>query len=235
MKKRATVVIVCVSVFIVLALLLAMENKTIVMESITDAQALWNNEKLLVIVQKRVAIQKTNRLFRNLSEVSGIAFPRPDVFLEDLIVFKIESDTARKIEQRQIGKVGTAFPLNGSIYFLRGSDPSDYPCVFRMTGSNVYRLQRPEAEAVVGSFKFESELLKREGWEKRDLYFTEGQVEYPLEWQGLKKKILLSKSRASRTAKIELVDEVSMKARTIYELSSLPRELDEEVNPTRQP
>ncbi len=229
MRKAATFAILGFVLALVFGMMaVIMRNRIAVVESIADAQALWNEERLFIVVQKRVAVQKANRLLRKLSEVSGTLFPQPRFLPEDLIVFQIESGKVERLEQRRIGRVGGAFPLNGTVHFLRGSDPSDYPCVFRLTGSNVVRLQKHEAEAVVGSFQTESELVKREGWQKRDLYFTEGQAEYPVEQKRRKLKIVLSKSRQSGTVKIELVDEGAQATQTLLQLSSRSREVSAE-------
>ena len=174
-----------------------LKEKILVLESVNDVQMLWNDGKLVLVVQRRMAVQRTNWLLRKLSQLTGITFPRPTLRPEDLIVFRVEDGNVEKLNLKDTGNVGGVFPLGDRLYFLRGSNPSDYPYLHQLDGDQLVRVPKAEAESVVNSFKLESDILRREGWQKRDLYFTEGRVEYPMVLKGRMMNVVLSQHHQS--------------------------------------
>lgn len=230
--RRATIPIIFVSVLalVLVTTTMIMKERTYVFESINDAQAMWNEEILFIVIEKSVAAQKTSRFLSKVSEWSRLVFPKPDFLPEDLIIFRIkEGEIDTKEEYKRVGLIGGIIPFGGQIYFSSGTlDPRDYPRLDRLENKRLIRVPREEAEAIVKSFELQSELIKREGWQRQNLYFTEGQRAYPVEQKGKKLTIVLSKSRHTRISRIELINEQTNEAQMIYELSGRLRGLDEE-------
>ena len=187
MKKTTIVVLIgCALALTFGTMALSMGTNPSVLENVTNAEAMWNDEKLLVIVQKRVAVLRTNWLLRRLSQLIGVVFPQPRFIPDDLIIFRIEGGKIERQEHLRVGKVGGIIPFEGHIYFLRGSEPEDYPYLHRLVGKELVRVPREEAMLIVNSFELESELVKREGWQKLEFYFTEGRKQYAIEQGGTK-------------------------------------------------
>ena len=226
MKKVIVIGGLIVLGFVVLAVV--MTRQTFMLESVADAQALWNDDKLLVVVQKRVAVLRTYWLLHKLARVSGISFPLPHTFPEDLIIIQVQNGENHKQEYPSVGRMGNAFPYSGVVYFLRGSDTNDYPALHQLADGKLVRVPREEAESIVRTFQLESELVKREGWQKRDLYFTEGQSVYPIRQGSKETKLVLTQTRKTGTVKIELADEQTKAGSTLFELSNHRREITED-------
>lgn len=224
--------IICATLGLVLAVALVtmyavLKSRTSVLEWFDDTQALWNDDTLFIAVQKGVAVQRTNWLLRKLYGVSGIVFPKPRTLPDDIIVFRIESGKAVKFEHRQVGRFGGLMPYKGETYLSRGSHPDGYPSYHRLVGTNLVRVAREEAMEMRNSAGLRSDLIKREGWQHMDLYFTEGTRDYLIEQKRGKMKIVLSEPRAGGFTKLELVDEVSKVTQVLCEFSRRPRDLNE--------
>ncbi len=225
---KTTVILSATAALLLVMLLTAMRTKTLVLESVADAQALWDEERLFVVLQKGVAVQRTSWLMRKVSHASGILFPRPRLLPETLMVFALRDGKLERFEYPNVGALGSAFPLGNDLYFQRGSAPADYPCVFHWTEKKVIRIERGEAEKIAEAFQTEDDLLKREGWQKRDLYFTDGQRNYPIQQGHRTMRIVLSKAPQRGTTTIELVNEETNTTNILYAASSRPREIGAE-------
>jgi hypothetical protein len=225
MKRFGIIAVPGVLVLLVLAA--GMSRQTFLLGSVADAQALWNDEKLFVVVQKRVAVLRTSGLVYKLAQVSGIPYPLPRALPEDLMVVQVQNGEIRRTEFPRVGRVGNIFPHGGRIYFLRGSEAKDYPALHQLLEGKLEPVSREEAERIMASFQLETELLQREGWQKRDLYFTEGPAGYPIQQGAQTLKLMLTQTRKTGVVKIELVDEQTKAAQALYELSNQRRKISE--------
>ena len=195
-------------------------------ESVGNVQALWNENKLYITIEKRTVVQENTCVaLRLFSGVMGTHIPRLRAFPNDLTIINITSNGVKKSDYHQIGRVGGIFPVGEDIYFMRGSDPVDYPYLSRLTQNGVKRVAKDEALKIIGLFKLESEFIERQGWHKLDLDFREGIKEYPIQMNTNNLTLVLSAFRSTGLSKIELKDERAGPPRTLFEQSSRPRQI----------
>lgn len=222
------------SVFGVLLLLLvllmagAFTRQTYVLESMADAQALWNENELVVVVQKRKAMLQTSWLRHKVAQVSGVAYPKPRMLPEDLVVIRVRKGEIQRQDFPGVGRVGNALPHDGHLYFLRGTEAGDYPNLHLLDRGKLVRVPQGEAKEFVAGFKLESELLTQEGWHKRDLYFTDGRVSFPLEQASARRVLTLIQDRRAGVVRIELLDSQSQETKSLYELLILRHTISRE-------
>lgn len=155
----------------------------------------------------------------------GTHLPRLRVFPDDLVIWQITDTGTEKREYRQIGRVGQIFPVGEDIYFMRGSDPADYPWLSRLTQEGVKRVPKDEALKIIGLFKLQSEFIERQGWHKLDLDLYEGVREYPIQANTNNLSLILSHYRSVGLFEIELRHDITEPPRTLFEQSSRPRQI----------
>ena len=195
-------------------------------ESGGNVQALWNENKLYITIEKRTVVQENTCVaLRLFSGVMGTHIPRLRGFPNDLIILQITDTGTEKREYRQIGRVRGIFPVGEAIYFMRGSDPEDYPHLSRLTKDGVNRVPKDEALKILGLFKLESEFIERQGWHKLDIEFREGVREYPIQMSTNTLTLVLSAFRSTGLSRMELKDEKTELPRTLFEQSNRPRQI----------
>lgn len=195
-------------------------------ESVRDVQALWNENKLYITIEKHTVVQKNTCVaLRLFSGLTGTHIPHPRIFPDDLIVFQITGNEVEKCEYRQIGRVGGIFPVGEDIYLMRGSGPEDYPHLSHLTKDGVNRVPKDEALKILGLFKLESEFIERQGWHKLDLDFREGVSEHPIQINTNNLTLVLTAFRSSGLSKMELKGGATGSSRILFEQSSRPRQI----------
>jgi len=193
-------------------------------ESVRDVQALWSENILYITIEKHTVVQeRTCVALRLFSGLMGTHIPRLRVFPDDLIILQITDTGTGKREYRQIGRVGNIFPVGQDIYFMRGSDPVDYPWLSRLTQDEIKRVPKDEALKIIGLFKLQSEFIERQGWHKLELDFREGVREYPIQMSTNTLTLVLSAFRSTGLSKMELKDEKTELPCTLFEQSNRPR------------
>jgi len=224
--RRLLVIGAAVGLFILLVVL-AMRSQTLVIEGVPFAQALWNEDQLLVVVQKEEAEMEMSWLRRQLARVSGLFLPLPKRLPATVTLFRIRAEGSNRLDYPRFGLVGGAFPYEGQIYFLRGSDTVDYPLMHQLVNDDLAGVPRDRALQIVSSFDLTSELLAREGWKEHTLYFTEGERTYPIQQGSRQFRLVLTQKHKAGLLKIELIDEERNSEQLLYELSTGWREVSE--------
>jgi hypothetical protein len=210
-----------------LALVGALRRQTFMLESIADTQALWNEDELFVVVQRQVSVLRTTWLVRQITGSLGIAYPLPRDMPEDLIVIEIRDGQMRRQEFSRVGRIGNAFPHEGSLCFLRGTQAGDYPNLHRLDEGKLVRVPKADATSIVQSVGLESEWIKRQGWHKSDLYFTSGRAVCSVQLGTNLSELVLTHDRRSGAMKIELCDPVTQAGPALFELVSQRRRISE--------
>jgi hypothetical protein len=216
------------SVALVIALVVALKRQTFVLQSIADTQALWDKDELFVVVQRQVSVLRTTWLVRQITGALGIAYPLPQDISTDLIIIKVRNGQVHRMEYPCEGRVGSAFPYEGSLCFLRGTQADDYPNLHRLDQDKLTRVPMTDATSIVQSVGLESESIKRQGWHKCDLYFNRGQATYPVQQGTNVSDLMVTHDRRSGAMKIELWDRVTKAGPVLFELVSQPRRISED-------
>lgn len=120
-------------------------------------------------------------------DADGAAGPRWRILLEsvrgifgsvitdhrgDLLVVHITEQGVQKYFLPNFGRGGGAYPLNGNIYFQRGTTNPVGPPVWKCSGTNFQMLSSDEAHKISNSFETIDELLAKEGWKETNVWFS---------------------------------------------------------------
>jgi hypothetical protein len=215
-------------VVLVIALVGALRPRTFVLESVADAQALWNEDEFFLVVQRQTSVLRTTWLGHQAAGTLGMAYPLPQDISTDLIIIKVRDGQVHRGDYPRAGWVGSAFPYGGSLLFLRGTQADDYPNLHRLDQDKLTRVPMTDATSIVQSVGLESEWIKRQGWHKCDLYFNSGQATYPVQQGTNVSDLTVTHDRRSGAMKIELWDPVTKAGPVLFELVSQPRRISED-------
>ena len=215
-----------IAVIAIIVLVILVMPQSFRRESVRDVQALWNEDKLYITIEKHTVVQQqTCVALRLFSGLMGTHIPRLRVFPDDLIIIQVTGNRIENREYRQIGRVGGIFPVSQDIYFMKGSDPVDYPYLSQLTQDGVKRVPKEEALKIIGLFKLQSEFIERQGWHKLDIDFREGVKEYPIQMNTNSLTLVLSAFRSTGLSKMELKDERVEPPRTLFQQSGRARQI----------
>ena len=103
--RRLLVIGAALALFILLVVLVAMRNQTLVIEYVPHAQAIWNEDELLVVVQKEEAEMEMSWLRRHLARVSGLFLPLSKTQPATVTLFRIRAEGSKRLDYPRFGRV----------------------------------------------------------------------------------------------------------------------------------
>lgn len=107
-------------------------------------------------------------------------YPRQFDTRDDLLLIHIRSNgTIQNMDEQNFGFGGSIFPMNGSIYYIRGVVNGTRPRIWQLENDTFIELDDVKASAVSGSFTFTSDLIKAGGWKEVRIRFDDGKTNFP--------------------------------------------------------
>ena len=92
---------------------------------------------------------------------------------DDLLVFEITPEEITSHRLENFGSTGGVYIFEGVLHYGRGGSGDDWPAVWRWHDDHFERLEREVALAMRETYRYESDLLQHEGWEKRDSWYSD--------------------------------------------------------------
>ncbi len=170
-KQRSTVLATAVVIALAVILTLFLKTLHFVAKDLGNVELLWReSEAFITIGERRSGIQGTlaQLVWRDLRAM--ISYPTDDSS-DNLVLVHIRSEAVERHENRGIS--GTMlFPYKNTIYHTVGVVESNWPAVWRWTGSAFEKLDKTQGTRVVTSFKLLTEVIAREGWNTTNTHFS---------------------------------------------------------------
>lgn len=161
------------TVVVCLATIFAFKTLYLVSEDMKGVEILSNQNEAFV----KVAMHKSfvvgslpQILWRQI--MAFVSFP-DDHSHNDMLLWHIKNGNIERYEFKRFEPGGGMFPFKGTIHYTIGVEKqSDWPAVWRWTGSSFQKLEKAEAESIRNSYQLRSELIAREGWHDERPDFT---------------------------------------------------------------
>lgn len=176
---------------------------------------LYDQNEIFMFVEESADGAAGSRLRLFVESARGIFGNTITDSMCDLLVVHITRRGVQKYFLPKFGCGGGAYPLNGNIYFQRGSSDPAGPPVWKWSGTNFECLSSSEARKISRSFGTTDELLVKEGWKDTNALFSNGKTStiVPLLWANC--RVTLNESHEAGKTLRNVLLQVNTNAPTI--------------------
>ncbi len=176
-KKYAISALIGTAIISCVILLLVKRQYFVKAELMNNLEVIWNDKEAFIkvgIQNSGVAGSLPRLIWREL--LAFVSF-KADLVREDMIVWHVEDGVTKRHHFTGFQSGGGMFPYGGNIYYTVGVDNlADWPALWRWKESSFEQLDKSNAKTIMATFSILDEVIAREGWHERKIYFTDNKV-----------------------------------------------------------
>ena len=117
--RKAILIATLVSLTLVV-LIFVTSKQAFKFQGINRAQALWNSEQLVIVLQERSSIMEVGWLRRQIARASWAFAPLPQELPDTVIILRLQGGEIYRYEHERFGNVGGAFPYENQQFACSG-------------------------------------------------------------------------------------------------------------------